>query len=65
MMFGIPFFVDLTTFTNFLTSNYLEFINLDHIFIYYLLFQILYFIFWFGILNFLYKIVLRMWKWIS
>ncbi len=64
-MFGIPFFVTLPMFENYLIINYIDYINLDYMMIYYLLFQIVYLIFWFGVLNFLYKIILRMWSWFS
>ena len=62
-MFGIPFVIDFLTFQSYLVSNYLEYINLDHIMIYYLLFQIIFVLFYAVVFSFLYKIFLRMARW--
>lgn len=63
-MFGIPFFVDFHTFESFMISNYIEYINLNDIMIYYLLFQIIYICFYGIVFLFLYKIFIRMARWL-
>lgn len=63
-MFGIPFLVDLSTFESYLITNYIDYINLNDMMIYYLLFQIVSILFYGIVLSFLYKIFFRMWSWL-
>ena len=62
-MFGIPFLIDLPTFESYLITHYIDYINLNDMMVYYLLFQIIAVLFYAVVFSFLYKIFLRMWKW--
>lgn len=63
-MFGIPFFVDFVTFESYMISNYIEYIDLNDMIIYYLLFQLIFIIFYSVVFSFLYKIFLRLARWL-
>lgn len=62
-MFGIPFFVDFSTFQDYMIVNFMAYINFEDMMIYYLLFQLIFILFYAVVFSFLYKIFLRMARW--